>query len=660
MKDERYIEETVGFLKKINTFNLKSLENFYLLYCISFCSKYIKLNEWEKSSTEICFKQLKVESINFLNKRVFEKIDLEDPNLFEYYKWLKKNIPSYTTEDILGNIYMKLSVKEHRKKMGEHYTKNTLVEFIIDEVGTAISKESKIIDPACGSGNFLVRILSNFLREGNYNENNTLINRLASSNFLIGVDVQEIPCLITKLRFLMEIVFHQKEINPDITLPVYRLDSLLTVNEYLEDNQYDLVITNPPFLRYQLIDVEIRKQLKINYFSASGRFDLYTLFIEKSLKLARPKGKVIILCSDKFMEAQYGLGIRKFIEENAHLTTVYNLSSIFPFKAAVLSAIYFFDKSLKINGDNLTQCFTVSENLNVIKKEFLGQLIYEDKWRYGNSSREHILVKIQRNSNLLLNDMIDKISIGLQTTFDKAFIKDINKEFISNDNVEIKFIKSVLRGRDLDKWRYKWSKSYVLYPYLDENGHSVVISLDKYPKVEQYLLRYYEELSSRSYFINHPNKKWFEHWNQRSFSLFKDIKILTPEISSYNCFSLDTEGYFYNGTIYGITLKDRYDLNDYKYLLGILNSKLLNFVHRNLNSTHLQSNKYRYQASTMKKYPIVFQKNSKFYNELVSIVNDLLKFDDNQIELEKKLNDLVYKMYKVHSKDRSLIEEFCD
>ncbi|MEX3748285.1 MULTISPECIES: Eco57I restriction-modification methylase domain-containing protein [Lysinibacillus] len=665
MKIEKYIKETVNLFKKKKHHNLESLKNYFLIYCISFCSNYLKLVEWEKNAEEIDFRKLKFEAMEKLNNSIFETLDLEDNNLLIYSKWLKENPPIYTTEDILGSVYMMFSEKEHRKKMGEHYTKNNLVEFIIKELGSYISVDKKIIDPACGSGNFLVRILSVLLSNGTYEENKILINKLMNEEFLVGIDIQEIPCLITKIRFLMEVVYYQKEIDSKIVFPIYRRDSLLETDELLADNQYDLVVSNPPFLRYQLIDLNTRKQLKDSYVSATGRFDLYPLFIEKSLKITKSNGKVVVLCSDKFMEAQYGKGIREFIEKNSQLSCVYDLSSIFPFKAAVLSAIYFFDKPLNPEPSIPANWFKVTQKLEGIKKEILGEVIYEEKWRYVNLKREKLLIKIQKNANLILNDIISEISVGLQTTFDDAFLKEMTKDFIIKNNFEMDFLKPLLRGRNLNKWNYKWSgltkkvDTYVLYPYENINGKSIPINIDKFPNIEKYLLTYYKELNERTYFVNHSSKKWFEHWNARSFGLFEGVKILTPEISSSNRFSLDTQGYFYNGTVYGIKLKQEYDLNDYKYLLGILNSNLLNFVHKNLNSTHLQSKKYRYQASIMKKYPIVLYKDTPFYKKVISIVDKLLKESSKSEKLEEELNQLIYKLYKIDNNDQLIIEEFC-
>ena len=64
---------------------------------------------------------------------------------------------------------------------------------------------------------------------------------------------------------------------------------------------------------------------------------------------------MIVLCSDKFMATQYGKGIREYVDNTSKLLRVYDLSSIFPFEAAVLSAVYIFEKILMVTVSIIAQ-----------------------------------------------------------------------------------------------------------------------------------------------------------------------------------------------------------------------------------------------------------------------------------------------------------------
>ena len=61
-----------------------------------------------------------------------------------------------SSDDVLGHIYQSIQSQENRKDAGQYYTPNKVVNFIIDkiEINLSENKELKIIDPACGSGQF--------------------------------------------------------------------------------------------------------------------------------------------------------------------------------------------------------------------------------------------------------------------------------------------------------------------------------------------------------------------------------------------------------------------------------------------------------------------------------------------------------------------------
>lgn len=650
---EKYIDGGVQLLQRKECLS-SNLIDFFLIYTIAFCNNYINIESWEAS--EVNLYNLKSEAKSKLNKFLFDKLDESNKEIVDYIEWIKLNSPKYIKEDILGSIYILTLEKEKRKRLGEHYTRYDVIELITEKWSFSGLHEKKIIDPACGSGNFLINILSQTFANNPIEKRKRIIENIENMNFLIGVDIQELPCIITKLRMLMEIVYYNNEIDPLLKYPVFQLDSLLSENPILEDNFYDLVITNPPYLRYQLIDVNKRSLLKKLYYAAVGRFDLYTLFIEKGIKLAKENGQVIILCSDKFMGADYGIGIKEYIEKNAKLISVIDLSTIYPFRAAVLSAVYQFDKVKNKKPENALwlKPFPCDDKMST---NVQGEVIIGNEWRYSNKKSEEILNKIVSNSNVLLGDITLSISIGLQTTADKVFSKFMTYDFVKKNNFESQLVFPLLRGRNLKKWAYEWEgnnnkDTFVLYPYTFENNKTIPIILSDFPNVSSYLHKYKKELEGRSYFQGKSNKQWFEHWTPHSFNFFNEIKILTPDIASECMFSLDVQGFFYNGTAYSIKLKKDYSVDDYKYLLGLLNSKVIEFFHKKINTTHLESDKYRFRPSVLKKYPLVMlNKDDERYREIVSLVNEILNGVREKDLIEKEINEIVFRIYGLKKKE---------
>lgn len=670
-KVDLYIRDAVEFLRK---FKANEIKMFSLLYSIFYCKTYINLDLFTGSTIKPDMRKIKEESKKKLNADIFKQIDTNSPVAIEIINWLKNNPPIETEEDVLGTIYLLCSEKSKRKRLGEHYTRIDLVNLIFDTDTYEVSglRNLTMIDPACGSGNFLVVYLRRIFQEVQRDtaESDTVLEKLYSRELISGVDLQEIPVLIAKIRLLMLIVNFFKKIEPKRILPIFQLDSLLNEeSSILEENQYDIVATNPPYLSYQAIDINLRNELSTKYSTAIGKFDLYTIFIEKSISLAKEEnGKVIVLCSDKFTTAAYGKPIRHYINECAQLKQVFDLNTIFPFKATVLSAVYFFEKTiLKEDSDPILQEVIFSEQgLSLISK---GIIKKGATWRSINLATEKVYKKVLKLRNVKeLQEISKSILVGIQTTADSVFCRDLTNEFVKELRLERELIHPLIRGRNLVKWGYRWSgnkkgsDTNILYPYIEKNAQTVRINLKDFPNVSKYLKEHKELLGNRPYIREKTTKEWFDLWVERSHETFRRIKILTPDLSSECRFYLDTENNFYNGTIYAIELEQHFDLNDYKFLLGILNSNITLFFHKQINPVHLQSKKYRFQSSVMKKYPILMlEKQDKRYQELVRLVDQvILKVvnDKDPTRAEVKINKLVYEIYNLNKHDIEIIEDF--
>lgn len=651
MNKVEYVNRAFTFVKN---FNEQEFKNFLLSYLGAYSVRY----NFFPSLTRMKPYTFKKESIKKLNQYLFLEYDEESDKNYSILTWLEKFPPLKTDEDVLGDIYLMYSQTEHRKKMGEHYTRTDLVDFVLENLKIDCDfKACKTIDPACGSGNFLINILRIIINSCSFAEKNSIINKFYDANLLVGVDVQDIPCLITSIRFLMELIKEKFDIQADKKLPVFQLDSLenLTICAF---NEYDLVVTNPPFLRYQQIDNKKRDKYKEQYTSATGHFDTYVLFVEKCIKMAKQNGEIVILTSDKFMTAAYGKGIRKFIENNVRLDKVYDLRNLDTFEAMVLSAIYFFTKRNKSKNKAKYNSLSYNKSKNKIVKKHMGYVNTIDRWRYTKQVNEDIIRKIYHLKGVKQLANIDcRISVGIQTTADKVFSSCINKNIFIKYNIEKELIKPILRGKNISKWDIKTPDNIVLYPYINKEKKPIRIDLHNYPNTKKYLLFHYDLLSARSYIKG--NKLWYEHLTPKSYDIMEGVKIITPDLASENTFALDTQGLFCNGTTYFIKYNETRSLDDYKYLLAILNSEVINFIHKSLNTVHLASEKYRFQAQYMGKYPIkLISSHSNEYKKIIKLVNIIIDNKGEKKSIEEKLNNIIYKLYYLNEKEIKIINSF--
>jgi len=163
----------------------------------------------------------------------------------------------------------------------------------------------------------------------------------------------------------------------------------------------------------------------------------------------------------------------------------------------------------------------------------------------------------------------------------------------------------------------------------------------------------------------------------------EQVKILTPSIANSASFTLDSSDFYYfvgsgggGGGGYGITLKNE-NLNEYKYLLGILNSKLLDVYLKSYSST-FRGGYYAYNKQYIEKLPIrtIDFKNPEdvaLHDKMVKLVERMLqlhrdlqdaktpnekKMIQRQIEAtDKQIDKLVYELYGLSEEEIKIIED---
>ena len=145
--------------------------------------------------------------------------------------------PEYMFDSVIQNF---LSTYV-RHKSGEFYTPPFLVKKMVKE---SYKFGSKVLDPCCGSGNFLVEIVKTIM-----NSHNSEKEKIAAFNNIHGYDINPISVFITKINFL----FLFKENISNVDLNLYVIDYLFK-EEVSVNNDFDLIIGNPPW--FTLRDIE--------------------------------------------------------------------------------------------------------------------------------------------------------------------------------------------------------------------------------------------------------------------------------------------------------------------------------------------------------------------------------------------------------------------
>jgi type I restriction-modification system DNA methylase subunit len=167
-----------------------------------------------------------------------EKIDLERVirdmiGRLDEYDPVTLSIETGESRDLLKELYQNLFPQKIRHDLGEYYTPDWLAQWVIEKVGIKGNPDERILDPACGSGTFLVLAIQKvreFADEKMIPEKELL--KKINEN-VIGFDLNPLAVIAARLNYLIAIRDLIKYGN-QIEIPVYLCDSVMTPSEYGE------------------------------------------------------------------------------------------------------------------------------------------------------------------------------------------------------------------------------------------------------------------------------------------------------------------------------------------------------------------------------------------------------------------------------------------
>ncbi len=139
------------------------------------------------------------------------------------------------TRDLLKRLYQYLVPKKLRHDLGEYYTPDWLAELVLNEVGYEGDPEERVLDPACGSGTFLVlaiRRIRERMRKELLEPGETLHKILDN---VVGFDLNPLAVIAARANYLLALGDLINYRRGPIRLPVYLCDSILTPSREQEE-----------------------------------------------------------------------------------------------------------------------------------------------------------------------------------------------------------------------------------------------------------------------------------------------------------------------------------------------------------------------------------------------------------------------------------------
>ena len=369
--------------------------------------------------------------------------------------------------------YEKDLSKKKKVECGIVYTPLEIVDYINNSVLAKWDKPDppKVIDPCCGTGIFLYDMAKKISERWDIELSEVY------QKYIYGID-KDLNAVKLCRQFLK---------CPNIQVS----DSLK------EDlNPYDIIVTNPPYIRIQNLDVEAREFIKEHYPVAIGDTDIYIAFLDK----LHDSGKIVgLICPNSWIRNKSSHLIRDKFFNSQTLVEVIDFGSEMVFgNAQVYTSILIFGeqtKELRYKRGLTTPSATVAYAMSTPNELYLG-------------------LEESNVTGLDISEFCD-FKIGLATLCDGLFfcksIKEVGiyttiKNKFGEYEVETGILRKCVKA---SKIQNKSDNTYVVFPY-DNSGTliSEITFFDNYPKAYRMLLLHKAKLLARDK-GKIKEKKWY-------------------------------------------------------------------------------------------------------------------------------------------------------
>lgn len=448
-------------------------------------------------------------------------------------------------------------VKTRKSRYGQYFTPSSVAKLMVNlstKAGTC-----RILEPSCGEGVFIDELLKN------------------GYNNIVAYEIDS--TLLKKYDFIKYESF---------------------VSAKIEDN-FDLIIGNPPFIRWKNLEWELKNELLENRMWLelfNPLCDYMYIFIAKSISLLNECGELIFICPEYWLTTTHAAELRNYILSNGKIDIIIQLGEAPLFKGATVSLIIFKFTKLK-QGHNVLQ-FVRAKGLNsnniynkiidLIKNESHTVAIKNkrDPWVLVNESSYLELNILERkcasNNYLSTGDLFNtstpkvgdlfEIANGMVSGLDQAFSFPNNKCL---GGTSTSFIK-VLKAKNIKAFKHSDISSYI---FLNNNNITELELKDQLPEIYLHLKKFEQRLQKR---YNYNKEIPFWNWSfPRSYELLsknsKKIFVPSKERISNKAnfrFTLVDPEIYPTQDVTALILKDNIMIKEsLEYLLAFLNSELV-------------------------------------------------------------------------------------
>jgi type I restriction-modification system DNA methylase subunit len=471
-----------------------------------------------------------------------------------------------------------------------HYTPNYLARSIVENCLKQIdlqNRESlKIFDAACGSSEFLIETLKQL-------QNLKYQGRVK----IIGWDSS--PSAVSTSNFLLN---YEKRTQWDGNLD-FEIKQVADSLTEKWDNDYDLIVMNPPYISWELLNKDSREAI-VNTFDTYSKLskpNQASAFFYKAVKSLSQNGVLgCILPTAILTSDSYGK-MRNEISEEIAVNLLAKLGN-YVFESALTDVSFFVGTKTKSRfNTELVWCKNekgiVQDVLcDLRKKEFNNlpavenksysiyvpakfPIVSGDSWKVISSKEERFLKEIllyKENRQLVNVSDIFSVKQGIRTGNNNVFVISIQKYEDLPEN-EKKYYRKVINNNTI-KNGILTLKNYVWYPY---NSKGIII--DDESKFQKLAPRSYEQLSMfKNELSSNRARKDINTWwylsEHRAWLRDKESRLYSTEFGKSDSFAFDKTGDYVVERGCAWIPKSKFDNDDYYFYLAVFSSNLFDFL----------------------------------------------------------------------------------
>jgi len=450
---------------------------------------------------------------------------------------------------------------------GAIHTRPEVAAFILDLAGWSSDhdlSQARLLEPCAGEGDFLLPAVERLLSQAKPGDAARILPCIRA------VEVNT-SALATCRKRLTEIFRKQGWRAPQIRSV---LDTWLLQADFLTvplEGTFTHIVGNPPYIRLENLPKELLQLYRARWASLFDRADLYVAFIERSLDLLAPEGKLGFICADRWMKNRYGGPLRAKVAQGYHLDVVVDFTGCPAFFDEV-DAYPAVSVIRRGQGDATRSAFRpdISEaSLQDLSKQLLGHstngrvkvrrgiMQGNQPWMFNEDGMMEILRGLESRFPLLEATGC-KVGIGVATGADAVFIG--SEEEL---NVEPERRLPLVMTKDIRDGRVEWRGQWVLNPF-EEDG--CLVDPARYPMFQAYIGKHGAAIQKRNVAGRNP-QGWFRTIDRIHPALTRQPKLLIPDIKGKAHVVYEGGTYYPHHNLYYVVSED-WDLHALRAVLS--------------------------------------------------------------------------------------------